>query len=43
MRDAEVEQRMREDGVFEQLVAIEADETGTRAVSRVMKRRSHKS
>jgi hypothetical protein len=43
MRDAEVEQRMKEDGIFEQSVAIENDKTGKRAVVRVIKRRLKKS
>ena len=42
MRDAEVEQQMREDCVDKQPVAIGADETGARTVVRVIKRRSRK-
>ena len=40
MRDAEVEQRMKEDGVFEESVAIGDDDSGKIAVVRVIKRRS---
>jgi hypothetical protein len=42
MRDAEVEWRMKEDGIFEQSVAIGNDESGARAVVKVFKRRSQK-
>jgi hypothetical protein len=42
MRDAEIKKRMKEDGVFEQSVVIEDDESGARAVLKVFKRHSQK-
>jgi hypothetical protein len=42
MRDAEIKKRMKEDGIFEQSVVIEDDESGARAVVKVFKRRSQK-
>lgn len=42
MRDAEVERRMKEDGIFEQSVAIGDDESGAKAVLRFTKRRWQK-
>jgi hypothetical protein len=42
MSDAEIKKRMKEDGIFEQSVVIEDDESGARAVVKVFKRRSQK-